>query len=87
MARTHAKPAYKPNGYGFKVETSASIRRRIAAAFGFQASRIVLCEASYKTLYYDGDRFSYCASVSFRVNGAGYDTDFEDIDRSRIWDA
>lgn len=72
------KTTYKKDEYGTMVETNASIIRRIANKFGFQQSRIVLCEASYVSFErHDGKRFSYCNHVDFRVNGYGYSTDLD----------
>ena len=71
----HINSTYRRDPSGNMVETNASIKRQISTYFGFQQSRIVLCEASYSSLYFDGCVHVYCTVVSFRVNGIGYTAD------------
>lgn len=61
-----------------KIESKASIKRHIAAVTGFQYSKIVLMEASYR----DG----ICTWVAFCVNGKGFTTNFDCFDFSPAYD-
>lgn len=84
---TNYAPTYRRNEDGRLEETSASIRRNIAATFGFQYRRIVLLEANYMTIEGSEESLTYCASVAFSVNGMGYWTNFDHISRAEAYDA
>ena len=60
---------------GEKHETHASVKRRIAAKFGFQPSKIILLEGS-ESLQPEGYVYD---GISFQVCGYGYSTDFDQV--------
>lgn len=87
---TATKTAYAKDENGNMVETNASIKRRIADAFGFQPGRIVLMEASYRSFEGPkGKTHCYCDQVSFQVNGKGYSTGhfFDELLMNPAYDA
>ena len=61
-----------------REESKTSIRTRISKRFGFQPSKIILLEGSFR-----GGR---CMSVAFCVCGLGWETDFSELVRSEAYD-
>lgn len=72
---------------GCMEETHVSLKRRIAAMWGFQTSGIELLEASMKQQFeLGGMQFNVYDSVQFNVNGKGWSTDFKTIARDTAYD-
>lgn len=71
---------------GETYETKSSIVNRISKTFGFAQNSITLMEASYIGFKLAGKNHVVCNSVNFTVNGIGWATDFENIDRSPAFD-
>lgn len=67
-------------------ETHDSLKRRIAAMWGFQTSGIELLEASTTWFELGGMQFNVYSSVQFSVNGKGWSTDFKTIARDTAYD-
>lgn len=63
---------------GCMEETHDSLKRRIAAMWGFQTSGIELLEAS--TTWFE------LGGMQFNVNGKGWRTDFKRIERDSAYD-
>lgn len=63
---------------GCMEETHVSLKRRIAAMWGFQTSGIELLEAS--TTWFE------LGGMQFSVNGRGWSTDFKTIARDTAYD-
>lgn len=63
---------------GCMEETHVSLKRRIAAMWGFQTSGIELLEAS--TTWFE------LGGMQFSVNGKGWSTDFKTIARDTAYD-
>lgn len=60
---------------GCMEETHVSLKRRIAAMWGFQTSGIELLEASTTWFELGGMQFNVYSSVQFSVNGKGWKLD------------
>lgn len=71
---------------GCMEETHGSLKRRIAAMWGFQTSGIELLEASTIWFELGGMQFNVYSSVQFSVNGKGWSTDFKTIARDTAYD-
>lgn len=71
---------------GCMEETHVSLKRRIAAMWGFQTSGIELLEASTTWFELGGMQFNVYSSVQFSVNGKGWSTDFKRIERDSAYD-
>lgn len=71
---------------GCMEETHVSLKRRIAAMWGFQTSGIELLEASTTWFELGGMQFNVYDSVQFSVNGKGWSTDFKTIARDTAYD-
>lgn len=71
---------------GCMEETHGSLKRRIAAMWGFQTSGIELLEASATWFELGGMQFNVYSSVQFSVNGKGWSTDFKTIARDTAYD-
>lgn len=71
---------------GCMEETHVSLKRRIAAMWGFQTSGIELLEASTTWFELGGMQFNVYSSVQFSVNGKGWSTDFKTIARDTAYD-
>lgn len=71
---------------GRMEETHVSLKRRIAAMWGFQTSGIELLEASTTWFELGGMQFNVYSSVQFSVNGKGWSTDFKTIARDTAYD-
>ena len=76
----------KPAENGCMEETHDSLKRRIAAMWGFQTSGIELLEASTTWFELGGMQFNVYNSVQFSVNGKGWSTDFKTIARYTAYD-
>lgn len=79
-------PTYKRNPEGRLEETQASIKRNIAATFGFKYDKIILLEADYMICEGSEENISYCRACVFSVNGYGYWTNFNYINRADSYD-
>lgn len=84
--RDHVAIDFKPAENGCMEETHDSLKRRIAAMWGFQASGIELLEASTTWFELGGMQFNVYDSVQFSVNGKGWSTDFKTIARDTAYD-
>lgn len=71
---------------GCMEETHDSLKRRIAAMWGFQTSGIELLEASTTWFELGVMQFNVYSSVQFSVNGKGWSTDFKTIARDTAYD-
>ena len=71
---------------GCMEETHDSLKRRIAAMWGFQASGIELLEAGTTWFELGGMQYRIYDSVQFSVNGKGWSTDFKRIERDSAYD-
>lgn len=84
--RDHVAIDFKPAENGCMEETHVSLKRRIAAMWGFQTSGIELLEASMTWFELGGMQFNVYSSVQFSVNGRGWSTDFKTIARDTAYD-
>lgn len=84
--RKHVTFHFEPAENGCMEETHVSIKRRIAAMWGFQTSGIELLEASTTWFELGGMQFNVYSSVQFSVNGKGWSTDFKTIARDTAYD-
>lgn len=84
--RDHVAVNFELAENGCMEETHASLKRRIAAMWGFQASGIELLEASTTWFELGGMQFNVYSSVQFSVNGKGWSTDFKTIARDTAYD-
>lgn len=72
---------------GCMEETHVSLKRRIAAMWGFEFEFIKLMEADMMTCFeMGGVQFNVYSSVQFSVNGKGWSTDFKTIARDTAHD-
>lgn len=78
--------AFEQAENGCMEETHVSLKRRIAAMWGFQTSGIELLEASTTWFELGGMQFNVYNSVQFSVNGKGWSTDFKTIARDTAYD-
>lgn len=78
--------AFEQAENGCMEETHVSLKRRIAAMWGFQTSGIELLEASTTWFELGGMQFNVYSSVQFSVNGKGWSTDFKTIARDTAYD-
>lgn len=84
--RDHVAVDFELAENGCMEETHGSLKRRIAAMWGFQASGIELLEASTIWFELGGMQFNVYSSVQFSVNGKGWSTDFKTIARDTAYD-
>lgn len=84
--RDHVAIDFKPAENGCMEETHDSLKRRIAAMWGFQTSGIELLESSTTWFELGGMQFNVYSSVQFSVNGKGWSTDFKTIARDTAYD-
>ncbi len=84
--RDHVAIDFEPAENGCMEETHDSLKRRIAAMWGFQTSGIELLEASTTWFELGGMQYSIYDSVQFSVNGKGWSTDFKRIERDSAYD-
>ncbi len=72
---------------GCMEETHVSLKRRIAAMWGFEYGAIKLMEGSMMARFeLGGMQFNIYDSVQFSVNGKGWSTDFKTIARDTAYD-
>lgn len=84
--RKHVTFYFVPAENGCMEETHVSLKRRIAAMWGFQTSGIELLEASTTWFELGGMQLNVYSSVQFSVNGKGWSTDFKTIARDTAYD-
>ncbi len=78
---------FEPAENGCMEETHDSLKRRIAAMWGFRTSAIELLEAGMRQHFeIGGVQFNVYDSVQFSVNGKGWSTDFSNIVRDSAYD-
>lgn len=84
--RDHVAVDFELAENGCMEETHVSLKRRIAAMWGFQTSGIELLEVGTTWFELGGMQFNVYNSVQFSVNGKGWSTDFKTIARDTAYD-
>lgn len=77
----------KKNSAGTRYETTPSLKRRIKHVSGYKCKDVIPLEGNLASFTADGIEYVYTKSVYFSVDGFGYFTDFETVNRAPEYDS